>query len=147
MPPLHLPRARALRTKALALACLLAASGAVTAGARRWLRPPAPTATPAALPEQEGRIEAEHLTLTPAGFEPVEVTRPQGVFALIVENRAGAEEVELSLEREGGGRINARRERRRRLMWEEELDLPPGRYVLSAGGPAEWQCYVTITPH
>lgn len=136
-----------MKTKALALVCLLAASGAAASGARRWLRPSAaPAVTAAARPREGGRVEAEHLTLMPAGFEPAELTRPPGTFALVVENRAGAEDVELSLRREGGARVDAMRSRKRRLTWAEELDLPPGRYVLSVEGRPEWRCDITVTP-
>lgn len=146
MPRTNPHRNRATRAGVIALVFLLAASTAAAYGARRWLRPPAaPEAAPAAGLREGGAVEVEHLTLTPAGFEPAEVARPQGPFALVVEHRAGVEEVELSLEPEGGARLNALRSRRRGISWAEELDLAPGRYVLSAVGRPEWRCDITIT--
>jgi len=124
------------RLSALALVCLLSVLVAAAASARHSLPPAAPL-PPAARPQGVGAIEAEQVTLTPAGLEPSEITRPQGLFVLFVDDRAAVEGIELSLEREGGGRLNALRSRRRQLSWAEEVDLPPGATCCPQGaGPS-----------
>jgi hypothetical protein len=136
----------------LAAACLLSLVCVAAAAARGWLpfrtypRAPEAASPPAAVP-QAGQVEVEQLALTPAGFEPSELTRPGGPFRLVVENRSGVDEVELSLESEGGGRANALRSRRRRLSWAEGMNLPAGRYALSVRGRPEWQCVINIIPN
>lgn len=44
-------------------------------------------------------LQAEIVTITPTGFEPSEITRPQGRFILAVDNRSGLNEVHLYFER------------------------------------------------
>jgi hypothetical protein len=86
------------------------------------------------------------LTLRPTGFEPPEVTLPQGRYLLAVENRTGlAEEVDLRLQRENGNGLREKRLGRGRPVWKEVVDLPPGRYAVTEAGHPEWVCRVTIT--
>ena len=89
--------------------------------------------------------EAELITIEPHGFEPVEITRPQGRFLLAVDNRSGLEDIQLHLERAEGGRVPALEARNRRLSWREEVDLPLGRYVIRETNHPEWSCRITIT--
>lgn len=89
--------------------------------------------------------EAELITIEPHGFEPAQVTRPQGRFLLAIDNRSGLEDIQLRLERAEGGRVPALEARNRRLSWREEVDLPPGRYVIRETNHPEWSCLITIT--
>ena len=91
------------------------------------------------------RLEVEVITLQAHGFEPVEITRPQGRFVLGIDNRSGREDIDLRLERAEGGRVAALEARNRRLSWRDEVDLPPGQYVVRATNQHEWSCLITIT--
>ena len=92
------------------------------------------------------RLETELITLQPSGFEPNEITRPQGAFILGVDNRAGVEAIELQFMRADGQRLNALQTRKRKVSWREVIDLPPGRYLLSVANHPEWTCNITILP-
>jgi hypothetical protein len=48
---------------------------------------------------RDARVEV--FTLTPAGFEPAEVTLPAGDYLLVFNNRTGLDEFALWLDREG----------------------------------------------
>ena len=55
--------------------------------------------TPVAAQRQRtiANMEAELVTVTPHGFEPREITRPQGAFLLLIDNRSGLKSVEAQL--------------------------------------------------
>jgi len=91
------------------------------------------------------RIETELITLYQSGFEPREITRPQGPFILGVDNRTGLDGVELQLNRAGGTRVNALQTRKRKISWRDIVDLAPGHYVVSEVNHPEWSCQITIT--
>jgi len=101
----------------------------------------------ASSPEQRPQtpLQAELVTITPAGFEPAEITRPPGKFLFAIDNRSGMDEVNLYLERETGGRVNVPLSRRGKLAWRESLDLTPGTYLLRASHDESWHCRITIT--
>lgn len=99
----------------------------------------------AALVQNRERVEAELITIEPHGFEPARITRSQGRFLLGIDNRSGLENIQLRLERAEGGRVPALEARNRRLSWREEVDLPPGQYVIRATNQHEWSCLITIT--
>ena len=90
-------------------------------------------------------VQAELVTITPAGLEPAEITRPPGKFLFAIDNRSGMDEVDLYLVRETGGRVNVPLGRRGRLAWREALDLTPGTYLLRARHDESWHCRITIT--
>ncbi len=90
--------------------------------------------------------ETELITITPNGFDPAEITRPQGRVVVEVDNRSGLEEVELRLDRSNGGREKEARVRRTTLDWSGEVDLRPGAYVLSEANHPDWACRITVTP-
>ena len=92
------------------------------------------------------RLETELVTITPTGFDPAEITRPQGRFILEVDNRGGFKEVLLQLDALRGGREREVRVPRTALDWRDLLDLRPGTYVLREAGHPGWECRITITP-
>ena len=94
----------------------------------------------------DAEIQAEVVTATPIGFEPAEITRPQGRFLLAVDNATGLDDLNLYLERETGGRVNVALSRRGRLKWREIIDLPPGHYILRAANDENWRCKIILTP-
>jgi hypothetical protein len=125
------------RFRLLQLVILLAVSGVlIYAGLK------APEVRPA---QKSARLESEIVTVTPAGFEPAEITRPRGRFLLGVDNRSGLEDIQLRLERVDGSRVPVVEARKRRLSWREEVELPPGRYVIRESNHREWNCLITIT--
>jgi hypothetical protein len=100
-------------------------------------------------PSQQGRnerLETELITLQQTGFEPNELTRPQGAFILGVDNRSGLEAIELRFERASRERLTALHAPRRKISWREVVELPPGHYLLSEANHPEWTCNVTIVP-
>ena len=129
-------------SKLLCLAVVLLSGTLILA---RWNPPTKPPATVQGQ-RSDAEIEAEVVTATPIGFEPAEITRPQGRFLLAVENAAGLSDLDLYLERETGGRVNVALSRRGRLRWREILDLPPGRYILRAANDESWRCSINLTP-
>ena len=108
----------------------------------RWKAPELRSSNPIQSPQ----LETEIVTITPTGFEPAEITRPQGRFMLAVDNRSGVDEVDLYLERETGGRVNVALGRKGKLAWRDTIDFPPGHYVLRAANDQSWRCAITITP-
>lgn len=86
------------------------------------------------------------LTLTPEGFTPAEVTLPHGRFLLVVYNKSGAEELNLSLKAEIGGKLREARAKGRGSRWREVFNPPPGRYVLGVADHPDWACQITVTP-
>ncbi len=92
------------------------------------------------------RVEGEIIAISPQGFEPAEITRPHKHFVLVIENRSGLAEVNLRLDRERGGRLREALVTREKLHWSDDLDLEPGRYVLSEATHPNWICHITIRP-
>ncbi len=110
-----------------------------------WARWKAPELPSNPLPSIN-QLETEIVTITPTGFEPAEITRPQGRFMLAVDNRSGLDDVDLYLERETAGRVNVPLSRKGKLAWRETVHFPPGHYVLRAANDQSWRCAITITP-
>lgn len=90
-------------------------------------------------------IEAEVITIRPAGFEPTEITRPKGRFLLAINNRSRLEQVALHLFTESGGREREMRVQRNKPDWRRIVDLQPGRYALREANHPDWVCHITIT--
>lgn len=132
------------RLKLFLLVVLVFASGVLIVAHRRR---EVSRAEAAVIQQQPGQnaFEAELVTVTPTGFEPTEITRPQGRFLLAIDNRSGLDDVDLYLERETGGRANVVLSRRGKLAWREAIDLPPGTYLLRAGNDESWRCRISIT--
>jgi len=92
------------------------------------------------------RLEAELITLTPRGFEPSQITRPQGQFLLAVDNRSGLYEVTFRLDRETGNRLHEMSLPTGMLKWRNLVNLPPGNYLLTEARDPQKSCRITITP-
>jgi hypothetical protein len=109
---------------------------------------PAKTVNFVTAPSTQRRIadfESELITITPHGFEPQEITRPQGRVLLMVDNQTDLAVSSLQFTREAGPRIKEMQVSRDQPNWSEAVDLPPGRYVLTEAEHPEWQCRITIT--
>ena len=95
---------------------------------------------------QKRRIEPVIVTLKPTGFEPKELTRPRGLFLLMVDNRSNNPNLLFRLDRENGKREHEQQTRNGgKLDWNKALDLAPGRYLLTEADHPEWVCQITIT--
>jgi hypothetical protein len=93
---------------------------------------------------QQNRIEAELITVRPTGFEPKEITRPEGQFLLAIDNRSGLQEIEFRLDRAGGGSESHVRVPRNKIDWRGLIDLRPGVYLLREANHPDWICRITI---
>jgi hypothetical protein len=91
------------------------------------------------------RVETELITIQPGGFEPAEITRPQGRIRLAVDNRSGNNEVLLRFEREASQHQHEFSIPGSKLDWREVMELQPGTYLLSEANHPEWVCRITIT--
>jgi hypothetical protein len=129
----------------------------LTASAWVWLAPATkaelPTTNAQTIPHpvserdiKQERVETELITIRSSGFEPVEITRPKGRVFFEVDNRSGLSEINLLLDSEHGNRLHQARVRREQLDWHQELDLRPGRYLLTEANHPDWVCQITITP-
>lgn len=92
------------------------------------------------------RIEVELITVTPDGFQPKEITRPQGRFVIAIENRSGRQEVSIRLDRQAGGRLIESRMSKEKLNAKYLTDLTPGCYMLTEANHPDLVCRFTITP-
>ncbi len=148
-----------IKTRVLFLtaACALVALSGLAAAAHAWrASAPSKNALPAAVknvpaspvPQRRRPIadfESELITITPHGFEPREITRLQGRFLLLVDNRSGLSATSLALTREAGARTHEMRVPREEPNWSDVVNLPPGRYVLTESDHPRWTCLITIT--
>jgi len=94
---------------------------------------------------QPQRIETELITITTTGFEPTEITRPQGQFFLDVDNRSELNNLELHLERVNGVREKSAKILKTAPELRLPLDLPPGTYLLRESGHSNWLSRITIS--
>ena len=90
-------------------------------------------------------LEVELITLRPAGFEPLEITRPKDPFVLFIDDRSG-KETSLVLQRVKGERLRTINLNRKKSEWQDVLDLTPGTYVLQDANNPESRCQITILP-
>ena len=96
--------------------------------------------------QQEGSdLQAEIITITPRGFEPVQITRPPGRFILMVDNHSELAEVIFRLDQEGGARLYEVPMPQERAEWSEVIELQPGTYLLTEAQHADWLSRITIT--
>ena len=91
-------------------------------------------------------IESELVTITSHGFEPRQITRPQGRFLLLIDNRSGLATVAPRLTPVGGLRLLNLTIPREEPNWNDVLDLQAGVYLLTEANHPAWLCRLTITP-
>lgn len=125
---------------------LLFGAGAI---ARSWhtktLREASLAGREAVPADKPPRIETELITITTTGFEPSEITRPQGQFFLDVDNRSELNNLELSIERANGVREKSAKMLKTAPELRLPLDLAPGTYLLRESGHSNWLSRITIT--
>jgi hypothetical protein len=91
-------------------------------------------------------LEVELITLRPEGFEPLQITRPKGLFVLVVDDRSGKEGSSLTLQRLKGERLRDLKTNRKKSEWYDLINLPPGDYILSDAENPERRCQITLLP-
>jgi hypothetical protein len=104
--------------------------------------------TVAATPAAPARLESEHITIRPTGFEPSEITRPAGRVLLFVNDRSGLDSLDLRLDVESLQRlyeVRVPRDTKGKHEWRQVVALVPGRYILTEAGHPDWVCRITIT--
>src|SRR5262249_36013294 len=80
-------------------------------------------------PAQKGeRHEGVVVALRPQGFEVTQITRPPGLFPLIVLNRARLDQVVLRIDRDTGQNVKKVIAPKEKPDWVDENDLAPGKY-------------------
>jgi hypothetical protein len=152
-----LPNSTRLKSKtslvvavALLLTSLTVAAGTWSAAGRA--EPPHPSSpegiTPAAVPAATPPAAPQllRITIRPTGFDPAEVTIPQGRFILAVDNRSGLRELTFRLDRESGGRLHEVRMPRESLSWRALINPAPGTYTLTEANHPDWTGRITVTP-
>jgi hypothetical protein len=104
---------------------------------------PAPSTR--AAQDDKDRIRTERVTAFSYGLEPDEITRPEGLFMLCVDNRAGTEALSLQLVSEMDGPVVSQSIRKGTSGTHQMLNLRPGRYLLIEDSHPKWTCTLTIT--
>lgn len=144
------------RVALLAAAGVLVAVSSLTA-ARAWRAFPGarnalPTivkSAPASPVPQRRRpladFESELITITPHGFEPREITRPQGRVLLMIDNRSGLAQVTPRMNLGAGVGLRDVALPREQPNWSEVVNLSPGVYLLGEANHPLWVCRIVIT--
>jgi len=139
---------------------LILLSIAAAFGARTWLAPAVRAEQPVDTSADTGQgtarderpvnrekvIEGETVTLTPRGFEPSEIVRSGGHFALNIDNRSGLKAVTFVLSRKTGHKLREVQVKEGKLNWREVVNLPPGQYRLSEVSRPDWACRIEVSP-
>lgn len=115
-----------------------------------------PAATTDAAPLRESRHVQEPATMsaddepqvvsievTPAGFEPSEVSAPRGKFLILLQNRTGRRDLNFWLARENGERVVESAPEKR--DWKAHVQLNPGTYIIGETNHPEWQFTLRVT--
>jgi len=82
-------------------------------------------------PRQKEILGYEVVTLTRFGFEPAEITHHGRRFFLAIENRSGLRDLTLRIDPEHGNRIVEVNQPDDQRSWVDEMNLPPGEYIIS----------------
>jgi hypothetical protein len=99
----------------------------------------------AILASPQETIRTERVTAFRHGFEPKAITRPEGLFLLCVDNRAGTEALSLQLTSGTSGPVYASPIKKGIGGTNKELSLQPGVYMLTEASHPGWICTITIT--
>jgi len=126
----------------------------ITAGGRGWLAPgvepprhsmPA-TVTVVGAQDQSPPVPADVAltTLNTSGFAPAEITHAAGRFRVVVQNRSGAEQLDLRLDGEQSSRWSEQRALGEIQGWVATVELEPGTFTITEARHPEWVCRLTV---
>jgi len=111
----------------------------VTAGTNRTSLDEARVQRPA-----RTKVEGELIALRPSGFEPKQINRPTGPFALVVSNESQLSKVTILLKGDVAGLLRNVLVPHEKRNWSDVVDLPPGNYQLLEATHPGWVCNITI---
>jgi Na+-transporting methylmalonyl-CoA/oxaloacetate decarboxylase gamma subunit len=94
--------------------------------------------------EAPANIQVVLLTLRSEGFEPAELQLAAGEYLLVVRNRTGLDEVDVSLVRENGQHLGQSKVGARQKDWKQRLKLTPGTYLLNETNHPDWTLRVVV---
>ncbi|HKV36364.1 MAG TPA: hypothetical protein VJP89_18640 [Pyrinomonadaceae bacterium] len=83
------------------------------------------------------------LEVTPAGFQPGEVSAPRGKFLILLQNRTGQRNLSFYLIRENQERLAESQPQKR--DWKAHVQLNPGTYIIGETNHPEWQFTLRVT--
>ena len=92
--------------------------------------------------------EVELVTILPYGFDPPKISRPNGHFIVVMDNRSGLDGLSLTLTAESTPSVVllSKQLTLSELDGYNSLDLSPGHYALREANHPEWSCVVEIAP-
>ena len=90
------------------------------------------------------KLEGELIALRPSGFEPKQINRPAGPFALVVSNESRLSNVTILLKGDVAGLLRNVLVLREKRNWSDVVDLPQGNYQLLEATHPGWVCNITI---
>ena len=139
--------------QALALFLLVLVGFTVLAATKRnWFAAPTTATgqrqsatTEAAAAKPDRSVVQELLTLRPSGFDPAEITIPNGNFMLAIDNLTYLPDLNLTLAEDKKGKLKEIKIESKNRDWREEIDLKPGVYTLSEANHPRWTCRITVT--
>jgi hypothetical protein len=94
--------------------------------------------------QSAGSLEGEIVTIRPTGFDPPEITRQDGHFTLIVEDRSQLDAVTLYMDVSGGPQLAQADMPHEVLNWTQEFNLANGTYTLREANHPDWVCTIAI---
>ena len=122
---------------------------ALSSGLKRPISPALIAQTKATPPP----VKVVSLTVTPAGFSPTELTLPEGLYLLDINNRSGVAELNLQF-----GELNARKLKETKPVKDKQgrivklqdfrglFDLQNGKYTITEANHPKWVVELKVTP-
>lgn len=86
------------------------------------------------------------MTLRATGFDPAKIARPKGAFFLVIQNRAGVNELAFQFDKEVENKLKAVKVAPKKTSWSDVVDLNPGTYKMTELTHPEWSLEITIKP-
>ena len=110
--------------------------------------PSVPAAAPTRIIEAESILADDEprvvsIQVTPAGFEPREVSGSRGKFLILLQNRTGCRDLNFWLARENQERLAESAPEKR--DWKAQIQLGPGTYIIGETNHPEWQFTLRVT--
>lgn len=146
--PLSLRRLPTTKMFTLTLS-IFAAVTTLAFGARRYLATPpmvAPTILQSHGTSASSPLKSVLFTIHSQGFEPNDITLPAGKYVLVVDNRSGAEDVQLNLRRGQSEKLKEAKLSRKEMDWYSVIELAPGQYSLSDLNRPKWSANIKVSP-